>query len=168
MTWGEEEDHGGGSEGMDVVPYKYRPEDSALKERHAEANLNPQNPADIGWPATLPVELAMRVAPKEEILEAYGIGQERWDQLRIDPLFINAIKAAVDMLKEDGASFKIKAKMQAEELLKTSWTIVHDVAAPYAVRASLIRDTVRWAGYDNKNAEAGSAVGNFNIQINLG
>ena len=53
-------------------------------------------------------------------------------------------------LKEDGASFKLKARAQSEELLKTSWALIHkpldQVSA--SVKAQLIMFTVRCAGLD--------------------
>jgi hypothetical protein len=64
-------------------------------------------------------------------------------------------------------SFKLKARLQAEELLKTSWRLIHEPTTGAAVRADLIKATMRWAGYEQKEA-AGTASSNLNIQINLG
>ena len=74
---------------------------------------------------------------------------------------------AVEQLKVDGMSFKMKARMQAEGFLATSFAMVTNPATSDAVRADLIKNTVRWAGYDAKAADVGQG-NSFNIQINLG
>ena len=131
--------------------------------------LNPDNPAEMGaYPATLPVELALRVDTTENICRAYGINQEQWNALRSDPVFQIDLARAVSMVKKDGMSFKLKAQMQAEELLKTSWTMIHDVEdTPPSVRADLLKFTVRAAGYAEPAEKAGATGNTLQIQINL-
>ena len=71
-------------------------------------------------------------------------------------------------LKEDGAGFKTKAKLQAEALLQTSWKLIHDVLTPPAVKSDLIKHTVKWAGYEPKqSAEASLPGSGFSISINF-
>jgi hypothetical protein len=65
-------------------------------------------------------------------------------------------------------SFKIKARIQAEELLKKSWSIIHSEHTPVAVKADLIKATVRWADYEPKNGGPGGLGNAFQININLG
>ncbi len=132
--------------------------------------LNPSNPADIGsYPATLPVELALRVDTTQNICAAYGISQDEWNILRYDPVFQHDLAQAVEMVKKDGMSFKLKAQMQAEELLKTSWRMIHDKEdTPPSVRADLLKFTVRAAGYAEPAEKAGSNSNTLQIQINLG
>lgn len=131
--------------------------------------LNPENPAEMGsYPATLPVELALRVDTTENICLAYGISQAQWNVLRSDPVFQIDLARAVSMVKKDGMSFKLKAQMQAEELLKTSWKMIHDVEdTPPSVRADLLKFTVRAAGYAEPAEKAGNAGNTLQIQINL-
>lgn len=134
------------------------------------ATIVPKDPAAIGYPPTLPVEIALKTASLAELKVEYRYTDEEWSALRYDPAFIADLKSAVDMVKLEGMTFKLKAKLQAEELLKTSWTLIHasrdDV--PPSVKADLIKSTMRWAGYDNKD-NAGAGNGNaLNIQINLG
>ena len=130
----------------------------------------PADPAALGWPPTLPIEIALKTAPNDSIREAYGYSKEDWSALRYNPEFLADLKAAVDMVKTEGMSFKLKAKLQAEELLKTSWRLIHGGSeVPPSVKADLLKATMRWAGYDAK--EAANSGGNqtaLNIQINLG
>lgn len=128
----------------------------------------PKDPAALGWPPTLPIEIALKTAPLDEIRCAYGYSKDEWAALRFDPVFLSDLAAAVTVVKKDGMSFKLKAQLQAEELLKTSWRLIHNQDAPATVRADLIKATMRWAGYDNKD-QVGAGGGNqLNIQINLG
>lgn len=141
---------------------------ATLPENILEPYERMKDPAAIGWPPTLPVEIALKTAPMDEIRTAYGYSKDEWAALPRDPVFLADLAAAVTMVKKEGMSFRIKAQLQAEELLKSSWRLIHDENAPPSVKADLIKATMRWAGYDAKEAVgAGNAVG-LNIQINLG
>lgn len=129
-----------------------------------------RDPATLGYPATLPIELALKTATPSELQAEYGYTNEEWNALRYDPAFLADLTQAVEMAKQEGMSFKLKAKLQAEELLKTSWKLIHaphDQVSP-TVKSDLIKSTMRWAGYDEKNANAGGQLGTgLAIQINL-
>jgi hypothetical protein len=133
-------------------------------------NYSPgRDPAEIGWPPTLPIEIALKTASMSDIRDAYGYSPEEWSALRDNPEFLVDLAAAVQMVKEEGMSFKLKARLQAEELLKTSWRLIHAPIdeVPSSVKADLIKATARWAGYDAKDAAAAGAGNQLNIQINL-
>jgi hypothetical protein len=134
-----------------------------------------RDPAVNGWPPSLPLELCLRSQPVREICDAYGIDKAEYERLRADPAFRRACEEAVETLKEDGATFKLKARAQSEELLKTSWGLIHQPLdrVPAAVKADLIKFTIRAAGLDasveqkataNSRAAALAAVG---LTINL-
>jgi hypothetical protein len=129
-----------------------------------------RDPAALGWPPTLPIEIALKTAPMADIRDDYGYSKEEWAALKTDPRFLADLGAAVTMVKQEGMSFKLKAKLQAEELLKESWRMIHTQTGevPASVRADLLKATMRWAGYDAKEAGPGSAGNALNIQINLG
>lgn len=129
--------------------------------------LAPQDPAEIGFPPNLPLEIALHEHPVKDICEAYGIDHDRWLTLRESPLFRAAVARYVDLLKKEGMSFKLKAQMQSEALLKKSWQIIHDVDTPANVKADLIKNTFRAAGYD-KQEVAGGTANAFQINIQLG
>ena len=130
--------------------------------------INPDNPALLGFPPMLPVELAMHVAPVPEICAAYDITREEFLQLIEDPLFIQAYASAKEMLQKDGMAFKTKAKLQAEQLLEKSWALIHSDHTPSNVKADLIKSTIRWAGYEPKSDQPGGVGNAFQININLG
>lgn len=129
-----------------------------------------KDPASIGWPPTLPVEIALKTASMNDIRDAYGYSNEEWTRLKDDPGFLADLAAAVQMVKKEGMSFKLKARLQAEELLKTSWRLIHSPTdeVPSSVKADLLKATMRWAGYDMKEQAVGGGGNALNIQINLG
>jgi hypothetical protein len=136
--------------------------------------LNPMDPSELGWPPALPMELALKTAPVKEICVAYRLTREDYDRLRQDPLFVGAVTKYRDALAKDGGlSFKLKAQLQAEALLRKSWDMIHDPdpdIVPANVRADLIKFTIRAAGLDGSKDQAnGAGVGNaLQININLG
>ena len=97
------------------------------------------DPSVMGWPPMLPLELALGHSSPRDICEAHRITQERWDRLRHDPHFMHACAEAIELLKKDGMSFKIKARMQAEAFLPTIWKLAHDGTVAANVRADLMQ-----------------------------
>lgn len=87
-----------------------------------------------------------------------------------DPVFEKRVDAYRKDIRENGLSFRMKAKAQSEELLTTSWVLIHDPNTSAAVKADLIKSTVKWAGLepkDNERAQQGDG-GGVKITINLG
>ena len=128
------------------------------------------DPARLGWPPTLPIEVALRTASVKNICIDYKISREEWDVLRHDPRFIRDVQDAAAELKKDGMSFKMKARLQSEELLKTSWQMIHAPGddVPPSVKADLLKFTVRAAGLDGSKDQANGPAGpTLQIQINL-
>lgn len=130
------------------------------------------DPATLSYPPTLPLEVALRTAPIKTICEAYGIDKAGWDALRANDMFRADVATYMEELKKDGMSFKLKARLQSEELLKTSWALIHsrnDEVAP-ATKADLIKFTIRAAGLDGSKDQAANAAPTnpLQIQINLG
>ena len=127
---------------------------------------NLEDPALLGFPATLPIELAMGEYPRNDILTAYGISPAEWDVLRFSHAFRKALFDAIELLKKDGMSFRLKARMQSEALLETSWNLIHSVHTPSAVKADLIKHTHRVAGLEPKGDGVG-VFGGTALQINI-
>lgn len=130
------------------------------------------DPAKLGWPPTLPVEIALREQTPKEICEAYDISRAEWARIRIDPLFIDALERAHEMLKKEGMSFRVKARLQSEALLETSWALIHSPndQVPPNVKASMIQFTIRAAGLDasiEQKASGGLGGGGPGLQINI-
>lgn len=126
------------------------------------------DPSSVLFPPMLPLELAMRVDTPANICKAYDISKEQFAALITHPVFVKAWQEAVEMLKVEGMTFKVKARMQAEDYLGTAFAMVKNPNISDSVRADLIKNTVRWAGYDKKADEATGVGNGFNIMINLG
>ena len=131
-----------------------------------------RDPAELGFPPTLPIEIALREQTPREICEAYNISKSEWADIRVNPVFIRALTDAVELLKKEGMTFKIKARLQAEALLQTSWSLIHAPAeeVPSSVKADLIKFTIKAAGYDESQGQkaAANAASMVNaLQINL-
>lgn len=124
------------------------------------------DPAELGFPHMLPVELALGEEAPRQICESYGIDKDAFTKMCANPAFVKAVKDAKDMLQKDGMGFRVKARMQSEALLKTSWAIIHAQHTGANVKADLIKATWKVAGFEPKSDER-TAVAPLNIQINL-
>lgn len=152
------------------VPRGTSPAVTLAEPSRAVTPVAPSDPARLGYPPTFPFEIAMRTSSTRAICEAYNISEAEWELIRHDPTFLGDLERAVKIVAQEGMSFKIKAKLQAEELLKTSWRTIHDPATPSNVRADLIKATMRWAEYDTPpaaNATVAGGRGSFSININF-
>lgn len=86
-----------------------------------------------------------------------------------DKVFLKKVEHYRDEVREKGLTFKLKARAQAEELLTTSWGLIHSPDVSPAVKADLIKSTVKWAGLEVKTDEGtGSVAGGVKININFG
>lgn len=86
-----------------------------------------------------------------------------------DRVFLKRVETYREEVREKGLTFRLKARAQAEELLTTSYMLIHDPAVSPAVKADLIKSTVKWAGLEPKgNEDTGASVGGVKIMINLG
>lgn len=125
--------------------------------------------AQFGFSQTLPLELALRTAPEQDILAAYNISEFEYEALCRNPAFVAALKHAHELVQKDGMSFKLKARLQADELLGESYRLIHDKEVPPSVRADLIKSTVRWSGFDTPEPVGQQQnVNPIQININLG
>lgn len=143
---------------------------ATLSLRQFNDEQRQKNPANVAWPATLPIELALKTASPQELREHYGYTDEEWQALRQNATFMTELAAAVENMKKDGMSFRAKCKLQGEALLETNWRLIHAPhgEVPATVKQKLMEATWRMAGYDSKDTAAAGQGSQFNIQINLG
>lgn len=126
------------------------------------------NPAALAWPPTLTIELALKMSTPQELRAHYGFSDEEWATLKANPVFISELAAACELVKQDGMSFRLKARLQAEELLNTGWRLIHAPTSevPAAVKERLMATVYRMAGYDTKN-EGMAPGGNAGLAIQI-
>lgn len=131
---------------------------------------NPADPAKLGYPPTLPIEIALKESTTEELQQAYNLSEDEWDALWNNPRFVADVAGALEAIQKEGMSFKMKARLQSEELLKTSWRMIHAPSdeVPPSVKADLLKFTIKAAGLV-EDAKASSTPQNaLQININLG
>lgn len=106
--------------------------------------------------------------PVATLLTEYKLTKQDLVDFSADPVFVSKLGDYRKQIKEKGLTFKLKARAQAEELLTTSWLLIHDKDVSAAVKADLIKSTVRWAGLDDSKAPSENAGGGVSIVINMG
>jgi hypothetical protein len=142
----------------DWVPESYLP--------HTAAPIQPKsiNP----WPPQLIVELALQLHTLEEILPRYDMSEERYRSLLENPHFRKEIAVMMRELAENGQSFRIKARLQAEAYLDIVDDIVNDLSVGASVRLDAINKMVQWGDLvpkDKKDGNEGAPT--VNIQLNF-
>lgn len=137
--------------------------------RAYNAKARDHDPAKLAWPTSLPIELALKTASPSELRDHYGYTPEEWDALRDNPVFLKELADACDLVKLEGMTFRLKARLQAEAMLETSWRLVHAPGSevPANVKADLIKTTFRVAGFDSKDNVAAGPGSGLAIQINF-
>ena len=133
-----------------------------------------KDPTELGFPPTLPLELAARTGSPAEICDTYGISAERFEELKGNPVFVRACEEALKVVGEDGGGFKLKARTIAELYLKKMWDLTEETdfsVVPANVRADIMKFTIRAAGLDQSIEQKASAQGKgiiaSAIQINF-
>lgn len=117
------------------------------------------------WDAKLVIDYVLG-ASTEAICEEYHLTYAAWERIQLDVGFMGKVAALRKELEKDGATFALKAKLQAEVLLDESFKMAMNTEVDDRVRAKLIADTVRWAGFD-KSGSVADGTGGFSININL-
>jgi hypothetical protein len=134
-------------------------------------SLAPHEPTR--WTDRLAFDVALRLEGSgedvNEIMERHHLEAHSLLVFNKDPVFLRQVAKYRDEIREKGITFRLKARTQAEELLKTSWLLIHSPDVSAAVKADLIKSTVKWAGLEPKNdVGAGEGSGGVRITINLG
>ena len=105
----------------------------------------------------------------QEVITRHNISVNDILIFNADQVFLKKVESYRTEIREKGLTFKLKARAQAEELLTTSWLLIHDPAVSPAVKADLIKSTVKWAGLEPKDAgPQDNGTGGVKITINLG
>ena len=105
----------------------------------------------------------------QEIMGRHNITANDILVFNADHIFLKKVEHYRTEVKDKGLTFKLKARAQAEELLTTSWMLIHDSAVSPAVKADLIKSTVKWAGLEPKDSgPQDQSTGGVKITINLG
>jgi hypothetical protein len=105
----------------------------------------------------------------QEVIARHKISPADILEFNKDPVFLKKVEHYQTEIKDKGLTFRLKARAQAEELLTTSYMLIHDPGVSAAVKADLIKSTVKWAGLEPKDTpQAEGGAGGVRITINLG
>lgn len=131
------------------------------------------NPVSPRWTDRFTFDLALLLEGSgeklDELLDRHEVSASELLIFKADPVFLKKVDAYREEVRTKGLTFRVKARAQAEELLQTSWLLIHDPVVSPAVKADLIKSTVKWAGLDTGPAnDSQGAGGGVTISINLG
>ena len=128
----------------------------------------------IDWETTALSVARNQVGPRlpaEELMVQLGLTESEFNLLVTDELFRRKVREFAKELTENGTSFVLKAKVQAEELLKTNFKIARGADTPPSVAVAAIANVVRWAKYDQRPSGDGTDPMDrprISVNINLG
>lgn len=126
----------------------------------------PQSGADMSFDPRIAYEIALGVEKASLVFDKYGLSEAQMVALVRSPAFLMTIKKYKEEIQASGISFKLKAKIQAEDLLTHSYLIATDVEAPMAVRADMIKWTAKVAGLEpTPDKGQSNSGGTFELNI---
>jgi hypothetical protein len=125
------------------------------------------------WSDRLALDVALTLEGSgetlQEVMTRHQIDANAVLAFNADPIFLKKVEVYRLEVRDKGITFKLKARAQAEELLTTSYLLIHDPAVSPAVKADLIKSTVKWAGLEPSNTvQENTGGGGVRITINLG
>ena len=84
----------------------------------------------------------------QEIMGRHNITPSDILAFNADPIFLKKVEHYRGEVRDKGLTFKLKARAQAEELLTTSWLLIHDpaVSPRSQSRPDQVHREVGWAG----------------------
>lgn len=161
------------SEGDDLTAYQRRLVDGTTvmdQRQQARMSLRPTGPLAEAWDPRLPYELALEMAEPMEVFEKYGIEKDDAIRLLKNPVFVAKLRAYRAEIISKGVSFRMKAKVQAEDLLTHSYEMATDPETPPSVRADLIKWTAAVAELGPpkeiaRDGGGGGSGGGFSLNI---
>lgn len=126
------------------------------------------SPLQRRWDDRFAQDLAMTLegsgSKMPDLLKEYDLTEDDLISFGAEPLFEQRVMHWRNQLQTEGFTFRLKAKAQAEELLDTSYTIIHDRDVSPAVKADLIKWTAKMAGYEPTKD---TGMGESGVKINI-
>lgn len=118
-------------------------------EYEVDVYMEPVDPAETApYPRGLALDLVLEVAPLKDILNSYELKPEQFKKILTNPAFRKEYETHSEAMKTEGWSFRKKCQAQAELYLNLVFRLANSDMTPAAVRADLIKSTVKWAGLD--------------------
>jgi len=106
--------------------------------------------------------------PVRELLMRLQVPQRVFLECSASELFRRAVKGFVRELEESGESFRMRARIAAEDSIPVLYRIAHNDDEPGSSRIKAVEDLVRWADLEpNKNVPNHQGGPSFVINFNL-
>lgn len=119
------------------------------------------------WSMRLVMDVALGTST-DSILEAHDLQMHQFERIMTLPTFVLQVKDLRKKLEEEGASFKLKAQLQADFYLAKVHEKIMDPDTDEKVFTRLVEDVVRWGGLDTPQpVNTGGALGGFSINISF-
>lgn len=131
------------------------------------SRINPQFPADLGFPPGLPVELAMGLNTPRNICEGYDVTREDFEALAENPIFKAQFNHFVEMRTEPDGMFRLQATLFSTKALDEQYKMMINTEAPWAIRLKASENIIEYANLLPKKADANGVVP-FSINIDFG
>jgi len=144
---------------LSLVPAKSKPQ--WVPAEHPP-NVNP-------WDPRLILDLALAIEDTTPILERYSLSEDDYSSLMRTPSFRRDLALTMREVRENGLSFKHKARVQAESYLEVLDQLVYSPATPASTRLDGIKQAVTWGDLSPKEGKGGDVQNaqQINISINF-
>lgn len=128
----------------------------------------PENPAEFGFVASLPIELAAGLTSLADLLDAYGITLSDLTALQAHPLFQSEYDRAMAIRKEPNGLVKLQAMLMIPKVLESQYLITQDKDMPPAVRVKAGENIMAIPAdlYPKKVADTGPTAQSISIVFN--
>lgn len=161
------------SEGDDLTAYQQRlVTGTTVLDQRQQTRMPERTPGPLAeqWDPRLPYELALEMDEPGNVFAKFGIDQDGAIRMLQNPVFAAKLRAYRAEIVAKGVSFRLKAKVQAEDLLTHSYEMATDPETPPSVRADLIKWTAAVAELGppketSKDGGGGGTGGGFSLNI---
>lgn len=109
---------------------------------------DPQKP--IKWPPKLAFDIALGGTSYDDLQAHYNLSDLELERILVHPTFRREVVNHEKEIRDNGVTFKSKAKVQAELYLENLHDIITGVDTPPSVKLDAIKSIVQWAGYQPK------------------
>jgi len=104
----------------------------------------------------------------DSILEVHNLQYHQLERICQNPQFVAQVAEMRKNLEKEGATFRLKAQLQADYYLSKVHEMIMAPETDERVKTRLIEDVVRWGGLDAPEQRQQGGIGGFNINIQFG
>jgi len=119
------------------------------------------------WDPNLPFEVAMGLDDTETILDHFSLTPQQFEVISAHPLYRRELSEHIKDLRENGLSYKTKAKVMAEEYLLDLHSIVKSSLATQSTKLDAIKYVTKVAELEPVKGVEAAGNNTVNIQINI-